>query len=83
MPDRTITVTQRDIRETMRMIAGIDEDVQNLKEERQSEGTPRIIRDISESAVASDSVVSVTEIANPTMIWDDPDRGWGYSEWKE
>lgn len=83
MPNKTITVTQRDIRETMRMIAGIDQEVQTLKEERQSEGTPRIIRDISESAVASDSVVSVTEITNPTMIWDDADRGWGYSEWSE
>lgn len=83
MPDKTITVTQRDIRETMRMIAGMDRELQDLKEQRQSEGTPRIIRDVSESAVASDSVVATTEITNTTMIWDDADRGWDVSTWTE
>lgn len=83
MPNETITVTKRDIRETARILRGLDQEIQNLKEERQSEGTPRLIRSVSESAVAADSVVSTTEIANTTMIWDDPDRGWDYSTWTE
>lgn len=83
MPNKTVQVTQRDIREFARIIRGMDTERQNMREDRQSEGTPRLIRGVSESAVASDSVVSVTEISNPTMIWDDANRGWGYSEWSE
>lgn len=83
MPNREVTLTQRDVREFARLIRGMDRDRQEMKEDRQSEGTPRLIRGVDESAVASDSVVSVTEISDPTMIWDDADRGWGYSEWTE
>lgn len=82
MPNETITVTKRDIRETARILRGLDDEIQNLKEKRQSEGTPRLIRAVSESAEASDSVVSVSERNDTTMVWDGTD-GWDYSEWIE
>lgn len=81
MPNQNVTITERDIREFARIIRGMDREQQNMKENRQSEGTPRLVRGVSDAAVASDAVAAVTEISNPTMIWDDPDRGWGYSEW--
>lgn len=81
MTDEHVPLTQKDIREFVRILRDFDRDIQNMKEKRQSEGTPRLIRTANENAVASDTVVSVTSVADPAMVWDDPNRGWEYSEW--
>lgn len=83
MPNRTVPLTEKDIREFARIIRGHDREIQNLKEERQSEGTVRIFRSASDSAVASDTVTTVTTQTETTMIWDDPNHGWDYSEFTE
>lgn len=78
-----VTVTQKDIREFARILRGIDNDVQDLKESRGSDTTIVLFRSTEDTAVASDTVVVATEILNPTMIWDDPNRGYEQSEWAE
>lgn len=83
MTDETITITKRDIRETARILRGLDTEIQDLKEERRSEGTPTIIRDITETYAMDDSVVSVTEITSTTGIWDDQTQSWDYYYWAE
>ncbi len=83
MPNEIVTVTQRDIRETARIIRGLDHELQDLKEERRQDETPEIIRDISETFGMTDSVVSVTEITSTTGIWDDQTQSWDYYYWAE
>lgn len=83
MPNRTVTLTEKDIREFARLLRSFDRDLQSLKEERQSEGTVRLFRRARDSAIASDSVATVTMIDTTTMLWDDPERGWDYSEFLE
>lgn len=78
-----VTVTQKDIREFARILRGIDNDVQDLKESRGSGTTIVLFRSTADTAIASDTVVAATEITNPTMIWDDADRGWAQSEWAD
>lgn len=83
MPRKEVKLTEKDVREMTRILEGVREDVENIKSSRQSDATVRLFQDASDTAVASDSVDSVTEVTNPTMIWDDPNRGWDYSEWRE
>lgn len=83
MPRQHVHLTKKDIREFVRQIEGINQDIQNLKAQRRSDATVRLLVSSSDTAIASDTVNSATEITSPTMIWDDPDRGWDFSEFKE
>lgn len=81
MTRRRITVTDKDVREMARILEGINEEIQDLKSQRQSDATVRLFVDTSDTAIASDAITEITEVPDPTMIWDDPNRGWDYSEW--
>lgn len=83
MPRKRVTVTQKDIREMARILEGINQDIKDIRSQRRSDATVRLFVNTADTAIASDTVVSVTEVADPTMIWDDPNRGWDFSEWKQ
>lgn len=79
---KKVTLTQKDIREMTRILAGHDREIQEMREERQSGGVPQLVRDVIENAIADDSV-TVEVINDPTMVWDDSARGYDYAEWVE
>lgn len=83
MVRQNVSVSEKDIREFVRILEGINKDVQDLKESRESDATAILFRGTKDNATASVANLNVSEIANPTMIWDDPDRGWDQSEWAE
>lgn len=78
--DDDVTVTERDVEEFARIIRGLREEVQHLKEERQSQSTIQLIRSVSETAVASDSI-TVTEDTSPTLVFDSD--SFDYAEFGE
>lgn len=70
-------------REVAGILRGLKDRVADLEERRRQGGSVTLIRQVTENALASDSV-TVTEDTAPGMEWDagaTADAGWDESEW--
>lgn len=81
MTRKEITVTQKDIREFARMLQGMNNEVQDMKESRRSGTTVVIFRSTQDKATADDTVTQAQEITDPIMTWDTD--AWDGAEWAE
>lgn len=67
-----------EITRAIQKLRGLRVDINDLQEERQPEGRTSVLRDITETATASDTVTT-TDRAVTVMVWDVDD--WGLSHW--
>lgn len=74
--------TARRARQFIDMLATTREDVSDIKERRPPDTAVTKLRTVQEAGVALDDVVSVTELSEFLIEWDNPDTSPGYSEYQ-
>lgn len=64
--------------EAAQILRGLKDRINDLEEEREPEGRVGVVRNVDDTALASDSL-TVTDSAITVMQWDVDD--WGLSNW--